>query len=465
MSYILIIDDDKALCRVMSDIVTRMGHEAISFYSLEDGVSHLESGKYDVVLLDVKLPDGNGLDMIPRIMNSSSQPDVIIITGNGDPNGAELAIKHKAWDYLEKPVSLKVIKLTLSRVLEYRKEKSTRKRVVSINRDRIIGNSHSLNICLDTVANSSLTDNNVLITGETGTGKEIFSQVVHENSSRSRCPLVVVDCAALPENLVESMLFGHIKGSFTGADKDRAGLICQADGGTLFLDEIGELPLSLQKAFLRVLQERKFRPVGSSVEEKSDFRLICATNRNLEKRVREGKFRQDLLYRIRTTVISLPPLRERVRDVKTLATFFMTRFCDRLHLTTKGFSPDFIEALEQYYWPGNVRELENCIMTILTDAGNDPVLYAKHLPVQIRVDLARNHFKTSREKHSENETGVSFDLPLKSYKLLFVDKAEKEYLQNLVTTTDWNIKKACSQSGLSRPRLYALLKKHTILRN
>jgi two-component system NtrC family response regulator len=319
MAKILIIDDDRSICLSLQAVIEKIGYESECAYSLTDGHKKATLDAYDVVLLDVNLPDGNGLSLLPKLKIITSLPEVIIITGEGDPDGAELAIKNGAWDYIEKPFSVDGITLPLVSAIQYRNEKKVPGNSIVLKREGIIGESAKIRHCLDQVAQAAMSDVNVLITGETGTGKELFASAIHENSNRKDNNFVIVDCAALPETLVESTLFGHVKGAFTGADRDREGLIKQADKGTLFLDEIGELPISVQKAFLRVLQEKRFRPVGGKEELKSNFRLVAATNRNLEQMIMEGRFRQDLLFRIKSLTISLPPLRERVQDIKELS--------------------------------------------------------------------------------------------------------------------------------------------------
>ncbi len=307
MANILIIDDDRLICDWIAKVVTELGHSSSYAHTLQEGLRKVQSEPFDIVFIDVRLPDGNGLDIIPKVKTSRFFPEIIVVTGIGDPDEAEIAIKSGAWDYLEKPASVKAIKLPVIRALEYRAERMSGKPAMVLRRKAIIGNSEKLNASLELLAQAANSDANVLISGETGTGKELFAKAVHYNSPRAQKNFVVVDCTALPETLVESVLFGHARGAFTGADRSEEGLIKQADGGTLFLDEIGELPLLIQKRFLRVIQEHSFRPVGGRQEVRSNFRLVAATNRNLEDLVRDGRFREDLLFRLRTVVIRITP--------------------------------------------------------------------------------------------------------------------------------------------------------------
>ena len=301
------------------------------------------------------------------------------------------------------------------------------------------------------LSEATSTDVNVLITGETGTGKELFAKAIHDNSRRAGESFVVVDCAALQGTLIESILFGHEKGAFTGAVQSRVGLIKQADGGTLFLDEVAELPLSLQKVFLRVLQERRFRPLGAQKEVESNFRLIAATNRDLEGMVRLGQFREDLLYRLRAQTIALPPLRESKEDIVPIAVYHTEKICKRSGLDAKTFSSDFIEALLSYHWPGNVRELVNAIERAVAAASSASTLFRKHLPREMRIELIR----TSTGNHSLS--GGKTDIlpanhlpPLKELRASVYAKAEKEYLTDLLKMTAGNINQACSDL-MSRP--------------
>ena len=469
MAKILIIDDDEMMCTTLSTLVERRGHAATSSLTLKEGIPLAAEGQFDVVFLDVKMPDGNGLDALQTIEASPSNPEVIIMTGFGDPNGAELAIKCGAWDYIEKGFSIKEITLSLERALQYRKEKLEallKRKPVQLKRDHIIGNSPALNHCLDLVAQAAESDANVFISGETGTGKELFARAVYENSLRSKENFVVVDCTSLPETLVESLLFGHEKGSFTGADRAQSGLVRQADRGTLFLDEVGELPMTLQKSFLRVLQEHRFRPVGSNKEVESNFRLIAATNRDLDAMVERGEFRSDLLFRLRTFMIDLPPLRERGEDIAELARYHIDSFCGQYRIPSKGFSPEFLDTLIHYPWPGNVREFVNTLERSLTTARFDQTLYPKHLPSHIRVQVRRAEMEGGASGSSQSSSRPVRSLPkLQEYRDKIYAQAEKEYLEELMILTEKNIADACRISGLSQSRLYALLKKYSISRS
>ena len=314
------------------------------------------------------------------------------------------------------------------------------------------------------VAQAAATEVNVLINGATGTGKELFARAIHLNSSRASKNFVVIDCAALPENLVESALFGYEKGAFTGADKSSNGLVAQAHGGTLFLDEVGELPENMQKAFLRVLQERRFRPLGGKREIESDFRLVAATNRDLDEMVQQGKFRQDLLFRLRSLVINLPLLKERNGDLAELVSHHTTRLCQRQGLPPKRFSPEFLSALAAYDWPGNVRELVNVLDTTLAAALWEPTLFPQHLPPYLRTKLVRASMQKPKNDAGDQETfsPASRFSSLGELRKIVLAKAERRYLQDLLQQVNGNIKMACQISGLSRTRLYTLLKHYGI---
>ncbi len=463
MADVLIIDDDKLICDWIANVVAQLGHRPFSVRSLQEGLRKLRSEFFDIVFVDVQLPDGSGLDSLPKMKSTPSFPEIIVITGLGHPDEAELAIKSGAWDYLEKPASFDAIKLPLLRALEYRSERRPGNTATALKRDGIIGDSPEIMICLELVAQAASSDANVLITGETGTGKELLAKVVHANSRRAPRNFVVVDCTALPETLVESVLFGHVRGAYTGAETSEEGLIKQADGGTLFLDEIGELPLSIQKRFLRVIQEHTFRPVGGRREIASDFRLIAATNRSLETMVREGRFREDLLFRLRTIVIDSPPLREIPGDIKKLTLFYMNDLCERFGIVAKRASPEFWEIMDSYPWPGNVRELIQALEKALISAKEEPMLFPKHLPTYIRIHVARGAFpsKFSSPAGLEKRPGIPKVPPkLKEIREAAVAEAERRFLKDLISYAGGDKNEACRISGLSRSRFYTLLRKH-----
>lgn len=481
MPNILIIDDDSAAREVLSKYLAHMGMAAKQAATISEGLKKVSSGQFDLVFLDVYLPDGNGLDALPAIVQSPSKPEVIIITGLGDPQGAALAVQNNAWDYIQKPITAAEIKLLLKRALDYRasKKRTNTPTIVTLKRPEIIGTSPQLTAQLDIAAQCANSDANVLITGETGTGKELFAKTIHQNSANANNRFVIVDCAALPEQIVESVLFGNVKGAYTGADQDRDGLIKQADGGTLLLDEIGELPLTTQKKFLRVLQERTFKPVGGTREITSNFRLISATNRDLEKLVRQNRFRKDLFFRLRTFCMALPPLRACKEDIKSLILFYIDKLCQHHGMENKGFIPEFLELLNNYDWPGNVRELINTLEKAILSDPLSPVLYPFNLPADIRVrhissSMAekRTHGlypETSGAACDSNSISIPAHLfdplpPLKALRDKVNHDLELRYIRKLMALNGFDLDKASHVSGLSIPRLYALLKKHNISR-
>ena len=300
----------------------------------------------------------------------------------------------------------------------------------------------------------------MLLSGETGTGKEVFAKTIHENSGQAGNSFVVVDCASLPESLLESALFGHVKGAFTGADTSVKGLIKQADQGTLFLDEVGELSMQMQKTFLRVLQEHTFRPVGSSREETSRFRLLAATNRDIESMVNEGTFREDLFYRLKGLAMHLPPLRDRKEDIEELVRFYLKKLCSRYGIPMKMVSPDFFDSLLQHNWPGNVRELFQVVEHVFAGCVETSTLFSIHLPPALRVQVARAAVTSeSASAHTEPSEGseVKGELPpWDTYK----EEMEKNYFQRLMIRFKGDIRAACSFSGISKSKMYRLLKKY-----
>ncbi|MDO9262911.1 MAG: sigma-54 dependent transcriptional regulator [Desulfosalsimonadaceae bacterium] len=461
MARILIIDDDLDICDVLLKFSEGLHHQAFAVHTLTDGLASAQNGNYDLILLDLELPDGNGLQVLPDLLRAPSQPEVIIITGAGDGRGAELAFKYGAWDFIPKPFLWEEVSLPITRAIQYRLEKEARKSPVTLNRNGIIGKSARLGGCLDDVARACISDASVLITGESGTGKELFARAIHMNSKRASRRFVPVDCGALTETLMESILFGHERGAFTGAFRQTEGLIKQAEGGTLFLDEIGELPFSMQKALLRTLQEKSFLPLGADKEVSVDFRLIAATNQDLDRMVQKGGFREDLLFRIRGIELSLPPLRGRKEDIEEIALNKIHQLSEHYGNETKGVSREFLDALTAQEWPGNVRELNNALEYALASAGKDPTLYPKHLQPKYRAELL--HQEKAPQSGSHSDLGDYPDIA-EAFPVIsdYRDRAENRYLQALLTRAKGDRTAAGRLSGMSQSRLYALLKKHNL---
>ena len=465
---ILIIDDQQSICELFTTLVKKAGHTALTAQTLQEGIKLASSQEIAAILLDIRLPDGSGLDNITQLKNVPSRPEIIVVTGFADIRDAEDALTKGAFDYVQKPVSVRHISLTIDQALEYRNARLSRIPGRPHIRGHIIGKSAVLERALKEMTEAAHGEYSVLITGETGTGKELFAQAVHANSQRADEPFIVVDCAVLTDSLVENALFGHTKGAFTGATNEKEGLVALADRGTLFLDEIGELSASNQKVLLRVLETKTFRRIGSTTEQSSNFRLVAATNKNLDLLVEQGLFRSDLLFRIRSHEIHLPPLRMRENDILELTRHYMRSISASLHLEPKTISQGFIDILLAYDWPGNVRELVNLMKRSICKAEGDPILHQKNLPVSMRVAVLKKQFR-----HSDNETtqllsAIASPLSIdpipdwKNFKDLMYHETEKQYFQDLWKHFNGDVKKIAHQSGLTRSRVYSILNKYDI---
>ncbi|EPR37219.1 putative two component, sigma54 specific, transcriptional regulator [Desulfovibrio sp. X2] len=473
MAKILLVDDHEVFCLTFSEMIRRLGHDCDTSLSLGEAEKAIGRTCYDMVFLDVSLPDGNGLDFIAQVLNTECKPEVTVLTANGDKGSAERALRAGAWDYLLKPIRFRELQVLLERTLRLRDSKKSLRNDKQFERSSIVGNSPQLEKCLDQVAIAAQGGGNILITGETGTGKELFARAIHQNSARAGREFIVVDCTNLPRTLAESLLFGHEKGSFTGAQEAREGLFKQADGGTIFLDEIGDLDLDIQKSLLRVLQEKKFRPLSSKREISSDFRLIAATNRDLEEMVRQGRFRSDLYYRLRTHVIKLPALRERAGDIPLLIDYYVEKTCANQSIPAKKASQDFLDVLLRYDWPGNVRELANVVYSSVHNAIYDDVLNPYHFPIEIRMFVAAGKIEASDDaaprERAREKAPLAVYAPgscqlqkLRDVRKVTINSMEEMYLKELVGICGSSVRKACKMSGLSRARLYELLQKHNI---
>src|SRR5687767_5456612 len=366
MARILVADDHDALRRGLALSLTTAGHDVDEAANGNAALERLHEGYFDVVVSDLKMGGSDGLDVLRTTKTLHPSASVILMTAFGSVTTAVEAMKHGAFDYVQKPFELEEMEVKVEKALELKRLRNEldylrNERQENYDFDRIVGGSESLGRVLGVVRKVAKSNSTVLIRGETGTGKELIAGAIHHNSLRAARNFVKVNCAALQENLLESELFGHEKGAFTGADKQRIGRFEQADGGTLFLDEVGDMSANTQAKILRVLQEHEFERLGGTRTLRVDVRVITATNRNLPQMVATGQFREDLYYRLNVVSIDMPPLRERKEDIQQLATFFLRRFAGELKKRVEGLSPDAVKLLMRYNWPGNIRELENSI--------------------------------------------------------------------------------------------------------
>ncbi len=461
MASVLIVDDDPIFHEPLAFYIQEIGHTCDVAETFTQGERIAGENAYDLIFLDIVLPDANGLEQIGRLKGLASSPEIIVITGKGDLASAEQALTNGAWDYLEKPPSYRHLRLLMERSLQYRTQKMKFAQTRMLQRDAIIGNDPALRQCLEVIARAAVTEGSVLITGETGTGKELMAQAVHLSSARAKGKLVTVDCTNIPPSLAETLLFGHVKGTFTGAVHNREGLIQQALGGTLFLDEVGDLHPTVQKSFLAVLQKKTFRPLGAKHAKSSDFRVVASTNKDLNHLIDQKQFRKDLYYRLAGFHVQLPPLRERTGDIKRLVYHYVAKICDDLGIHSKGLSKDFVTHFTDYEWPGNIRELVNVLHAGIANAMNASVLYPHHLPVEMRLHIRKKSLQ-DRSTAPENGRPVNIRFNPDRFPSLnaFRKLTDALYLDKLIELADGSARRACEMSEVSRSGLYHLLQKH-----
>ncbi len=460
---LLIIDRDEKLHELVDRVSLPLGFKVLHATSLAQGLA-LGAAGVDVVLLEKTLPDGDGIARMREVLALPQKPHVLIMTEFANGDIAERALRSGAWEFLCKPLHMQEISAVLEQSLGYRHNRGVDGAEAILQREGLVGSSPALLAALARVQEAAHSGANVLIYGETGTGKELFARLLHKNSERCAEAFITVDCAALTENLVESHLFGHARGAFTGAEKSKEGLLLKAHGGTLFLDEMGELPLSMQKVFLRALELRRFRPVGVVEEVPSDFRLVAATNKDLSAMAKDGHFRDDLLYRLQGLTIRIPPLRERKEDIPALAEYTMINFCKKKSLPIKSFNTSCLKALMAYAWPGNVRELIHTVERACIVAKEEQELYAVHLPTDIRVAVVRDRVKEEEQSAPPVLQGAFFvsthegTPTLKEWKKY----TEHTYVQRILEQNKGDIRACAAIAGVSRGHFYELLKKHNI---
>ncbi|WP_188050507.1 sigma-54 dependent transcriptional regulator [Flavobacterium sp. GP15] len=445
MRNILIIDDEEKLRGLLARIVKSEGFVVLEAADLKSGFKKLEQNEIDVVLCDVKLPDGNGVEFLEKIKASFPLTEVILLTAYGKISDGVQAMKNGAFDYIVKgddndkiiPLLYKAIeKVTLQQKIKQLEKRISKK----YSFDAIIGKSKGLEQVIELSKKVANTDSTVLLTGETGTGKEVFAQAIHENSNRAGKSFVALNCSTFSKELLESELFGHKQGSFTGAIKDKKGFIEEANGGTLFLDEIGEMPIDLQAKLLRVLETSEYIPVGDSTPKKSNFRLIAATNRNLKTESDEKRFRQDLYFRLNIFEITIPPLRERIKDIEPLTHYFVSQFAEKMNRQTLQIDSDFLQKLEVYQWPGNIRELKNVIERSVILCSST-VLSTDLLPYEMQQENSKN---------------------VKSLSAFSMQSVEKLHIQKLLNYTKGNKAEAARLLEIGIATLYRKLEEYNI---
>ena len=448
---VLVVDDDTGHRLTLETLLTRWGLTVTGAENGESAVCAVEQQPYDAVLMDIRMRGMDGLTALKAIKEYNPAVPVVIMTAFSAVESAVDALKSGACDYLVKPLDFDVLRLTLERAMEHsalKVENCTLRQQLSRNTSvaqSIVGTSPPIRTLLDMIATVAPAEANVLITGKSGTGKELVARALHQGSGRCDGPLVTVNCAALSEGLLESELFGHERGAFTGADKRRNGRFMQAHGGTLFLDEIGEMPLSMQARLLRAIQQREIQRVGSDEPLTVDVRLVAATNRDLREEVAGGRFREDLFYRLFVVVIRIPPLRERPEDIPLLIQHFLQQSAKENNRTIEAITPDALHVLSAYPWPGNVRELRNAIerMVVLT---RSPRITLRDVPAEIR----------------DNKTAVtaSVAMPTPGAPPLSIDEAEKNLIAKALKATNGNRTLAAKQLGISRRTLHRKLNEY-----
>jgi DNA-binding NtrC family response regulator len=439
---ILIVDDELIVRSSLKSWLEEDGYPIDTAASAEDAFRMMQDQPYAILLLDIKMPGMDGIELLRRVKQVNPEVEVVMITAYATIESAVEAMKIGAFDYITKPFEPDEVGLIIKKIITHRKLLAENVRlkeslVASVRHGELIGESQAIRDMLKIVEDVAPSEAPVLITGESGTGKELVARAIHFQSKRRYMPLVVVSCGAIPESLIESELFGHEKGSFTGAQYKKKGRVELADGGTLFLDEVGELSPKTQVDLLRVLQEKEFMRVGGTKPIQSDFRIIAATNRNLQDMVHRGDFREDLYYRLNVIHVHLPPLRDRPEDIPLLAEHFLKRFCLATNKRIHGFTPASLDLLKHHPWPGNIRELENAVERSVVLAKSGYIQPADLPPLS-----------------GDSALGPTASL----------DEVEKQHVLKTLAAVDWNIKRAAEIMGIERATLYNKIRRYGISR-
>lgn len=465
LRHVLIADDDVASRKLLGHFISKMGYSVLFAEDGDSCIKMLNEERIDVLLLDINMPKKDGFDVMSHLSDHEIKLPVIMVTASNEIPLAVRCIKMGAYEYLTKPVDIERLKIvfrnTISETdLHYEVQQLKKELKTKELFHNIIGKSSIIKKSMEQAMQVMETDLNVLVLGESGTGKELFAQAIHHGSKRKNGPFVSVNCAAISNELADSLLFGHKKGSFTGANNDHIGFFEQADGGTIFLDEIGDMNSDIQAKVLRVLQEKKIRRVGEKTERTVDFRVISATNHDFSRAIRNNTFREDLYYRLEEFPIFVPPLRERKDDIPTLARHFLDEFCSANNLGPIQISETALSNLSTYHWPGNVRELKNAVQrAAVTSRGNIIERLVSSLQPssqpRFQADELCNTSETAapvRQEPEKNESGNSYTM----------DELERKAVQKAFTSSGCNAAKAAETLGISRATFYRKLKKYGI---
>lgn len=465
MSRILVVDDDRTVVAAFEEVLSELGHEVRAAGDAEQALRELNGQEMDLVILDICLPGMSGLDALRQIKKDRRKLPVIVMTGRGTMETAIEATKLGAFEYHLKPVEPDEILLSVQKALDgarlMREQVGFGSQSPAATTESIVGRTAVMQDLYKTIGRVAPTDATVLLRGESGTGKELVARAIYHHSRRSEAPMLTVNCAAIPETLLESELFGHEQGAFTGASGRRIGKFEQTAGGTIFLDEIGDVPLSIQPKILRVLQEQSFERLGGNEVIHSDVRVLSATNRDLERLIKEGRFREDLYHRLNVVTIRVPPLRERREDVPELVAYFLERFSRKLEVEKPLLLEDAIQSLTNYPWPGNVRELEHCIHRLVIFARGLPVGAADLLPMfkpegkdggQGAADVDDETLANLIERYLSRPADRAYEQ--------FMQKVERLLLVQALARTGQNQSQAARLLGLPRPTLHAKMYRH-----
>ncbi len=444
---LLLVDDDRHVLESMADWLRGQGYELETSVGYVDALDHLRRKTFELVLADVRLRDGDGFDLLEQCRRNWPGAQVILMTGYGTPDGAIEAIRAGAFDYITKPLIDNELLMTIERAVSQRTVQRENDNLrAQLDRrygmDNVVGRDPRMLKVFEMIGSVADTRATVMVSGESGTGKSMIARAIHRRSSRSKGPFVEVACGALPETLLESELFGHVAGAFTGAAGEKMGKFLQADGGTIFLDEIGTASPAMQVKLLRVLQELKFEQVGGTKTFEVDVRVVLATNEDLSRAVAEGRFRQDLYYRVNVINIELPPLRSRASDIPMLANSFLEQVREDSRREVTGFADDTMVTLERYHWPGNVRELQNVVERAVL-LGKGPIITVADLPMEVR-----------------GSGGVVVSAPIGQKTLKeALEGPERQIIREVLESNGWNRNMTADQLGINRTTLYKKMKR------